>query len=66
LDTSESRSEIPGKFRNVVLEKTGEYELADRVQYEVLCTVKEEKNVLYTTKRGRLTGMVTSLVGTVF
>jgi len=40
--------------------------LADRVKYEVLRTVKEEKNVIYTTKRGRISRLVTYCVGTVF
>jgi hypothetical protein len=33
---------------------------------EVLRTVKEEKNVTDTMKEGRLTGLVTSCIGTAF
>ena len=38
----------------------------DRVRNEVLNGAKEERNIVYTTKRARLTGMVTSCVGTAF
>jgi hypothetical protein len=38
----------------------------DRVKNEVLQTVKEESNILHTTKERRLTGFVTSCVGTAF
>jgi hypothetical protein len=52
LDTSECRSEIPGKFRNVVLVKDGEEEL-DRSceKKEALHRVKEERNTLQIIKR---------------
>jgi hypothetical protein len=48
LDTSESRSEIPEKFWNVVLEKNGEDHL-DR-SYEKRGRVKKERNILHTIK----------------
>ena len=39
----------------------------DRVEdAEVLHTVKEERNILYTIRRKRITGLVTSGVGTAF
>jgi hypothetical protein len=51
LDNSESRSVIPGKFENVMLEEDGE------VQFNWLCTneevlhrVKVESNILHTIK----------------
>jgi hypothetical protein len=52
LDTSESRSDIPGKFWNVVLKKNGEDQL-DRSceKWRVLHSVKEERNILHTIKR---------------
>ena len=51
LDTSESRSEIHGKFLNVALEKNGDH--LDRCvrNKEVLHRVKEERNVLRSIKR---------------
>jgi hypothetical protein len=46
LDSSESRSEIPVKFCNAVLEKDGEDHWTDRVKNgEVLQRVKDERNV---------------------
>jgi len=33
---------------------------------EVLQGVKDERNILQTTKQGRLTGLVTSYIGTAF
>jgi hypothetical protein len=47
--TSEDRSEMPGKFRNVVLKKDGDQ--LDRTREKVLHTAKEEKNILRTIKR---------------
>jgi len=48
LDASDSRSEIPGKFRNVVLEKDGEDQLTDHVRNaEVLLRVNEQRNILH-------------------
>jgi len=38
----------------------------DRVRDEVLHRVKDERNILHTVKRGRLSGLVISCVGTVF
>ena len=48
LDASGSRSEIPGKFWNVVLEKDGEDQL-DRPceNEEVLLRVNEQRNILH-------------------
>jgi len=52
FDTSESISEIPRRFWNVVLQKDGEDRLADRVRNEeVLQRVKENKNNLQRIKR---------------
>jgi len=52
LDTSESRSEIPWKFRNVVLEKHGGH-LDYHFGSEVLQRVKEDRNILHTIKIGK-------------
>jgi hypothetical protein len=49
LNTSESISEIPGKFGNVVLAKDGDH-LADGVR-SVLHSVNEERNILQTIKK---------------
>ena len=47
LDASGSRSEIPGKFWNVVLEKDGEDQLDWSVRNEeVLLRVNEQRNIL--------------------
>ena len=46
---SESRSEIPGMFWNMVLERM-EISWADREKIEVLKRVKEERNILHTVK----------------
>jgi len=52
LDTSECRSEIPGKFWNVVLEKDGEHlDRSCEKKGKVLHRVKERRNVLRTIKR---------------
>jgi hypothetical protein len=46
------------------MEKTS---LTDHVRNEdVLHTVKKERNILPTIKKGRLTGLVTSCIGTTF
>ena len=67
LNTSESRSEIPGKIWNVVLERMEKISWTDRVRNEdVTHRVKEERNILLTTKEGKLTGLVKSCVGTAF
>ena len=48
LDASGSRSEIPGKFRNVVLEKDGEDQLDRSCENEeVLVRVNEQRNILH-------------------
>jgi hypothetical protein len=45
-ETSGSRSETPGKFGNVMLEKDGEDQLNDHVRNEkVLLRVKEQRNI---------------------
>ena len=47
MDASGSRSEIPGKFRNVVVEKDGEDQLDRYVRNEeVLLRVNEQRNIL--------------------
>jgi hypothetical protein len=52
LDTSESRSEIPGNFRNVVLGKDGEISwTVVREISKYYQRVKEERNILHTIKR---------------
>ena len=38
----------------------------DNLKYEVLHTVKEERNIVQQQKGGRLTGLVTPCVGTAF
>ena len=60
LDTSESGSEIPGKFWNVVLDKD------DVRNEEVMHRVKEETNTQHTKEQRRLIGLVTSWVETDF
>jgi hypothetical protein len=49
--TSESRSEMPDKFWNLVLEKDRGISWTDRVKNEVLRRVKEERNILHTVQR---------------
>ena len=49
LDTSESRSEIPREFWNVVLEKDDDHGTNETV----LQRVEEERNILQTIKRGK-------------
>jgi len=50
--TPKSRSEIPGKFLNVLLEMDCEDQLADRVgSEEVLQRVMEERNIQSTVQR---------------
>ena len=52
LDTLESRSEIPEKFRNLVLEKDGEISWTNHVRNEeVLRGVMEDRNIVHTIKR---------------
>jgi hypothetical protein len=52
LDTLESRSELPWKFWNVVLEKDGENSCTDRVRNEeVWYIVKEERNTIHRVRR---------------
>jgi hypothetical protein len=52
VDTSESRSEIAGKFWKVALENNGEYQL-DRSceKWRSITRVKEDRNILHTIKR---------------
>ena len=48
MDTSGSRSEIPGKFRNEVLEEDGQISWTDLVRNEeVLLRVNEQRNILH-------------------
>ena len=47
LDASNSRSESPGKFWNVVLEKDPEVQLGRSCEEEVLLRVKEQRNILH-------------------
>ena len=65
LDTSESRSEIIWKFRNVVLEKDGEDPL-DRSCEKRKSITKSQGGNEYPThnKKGNLTGLATSCVET--
>jgi hypothetical protein len=62
-DTSDSKSEIPCKFRNMLPENRGDQ--PDRiVKYqEILQRIKNERNILHTNER-RLNGWVTICVGT--
>ena len=57
LGTLESRSEIPTRFSNVVLEKDGEVHFDRLCEEKVLHRVKENSNILHTIK-GRETGLV--------
>jgi hypothetical protein len=47
LDASGSRSETPGKFLNVMLEKNGELSWTDHLNSEVLLRAKEQRNILH-------------------
>jgi hypothetical protein len=61
--TNVGRSEIPGKFSNLMLEKDGEDQLDDCVRNEeLLHRIKEYRNILHTIK----TRKVTSCVETAF
>ena len=52
FDTSVIRSEMPGKFWDVVLEKDGEDQLdRSREKEELLHSVKDERNILHNTNR---------------
>jgi hypothetical protein len=51
LDTSEYRTEIPGKFWNVLLLKDGDQLNRLCSSKEVLHRVKKERNILHTIKR---------------
>jgi hypothetical protein len=54
LDTSESRSEVPGKFWNVVLEKDWKIIWADRVSNkELLHRGMEKRKILHTVHRSK-------------
>ena len=67
LDTSENRSEVLGKLRNVVLERMGKIIWTDSVKNELLLRVKGgEAYRTYSKKERRLTGLITSCVGTAF
>jgi hypothetical protein len=68
MNTSESRLEISGKFWNVVLQKDVENQLHRSVRNEEVLLKSEggEEHPTYNKKRGRLTGLVTSWVGTAF
>jgi len=67
LDASDSRSEIPGQFRNVALEKKEKISWTDHVRNEeVLLRVNEQRNILHEIRHGRLTGLATSYVETAF
>jgi len=49
MDYSRSRSELPGKFRNVVLEKDGEDQLGRWCEKRrSVKRVKEERNIIET------------------
>ena len=48
MDTAGSRSEKPGKFRSVVLEKDGKISWTDHMRNEeVLLRVQEQRNILH-------------------
>jgi hypothetical protein len=54
-------------FSSVVLEKAGKDNLTDRVRNDqVLRRAKNKRNIPHKTKEGRLNGVVTSCVGSVF
>jgi hypothetical protein len=64
LDTSESRSEMLGKFWNVVMEKDGENSLCwSREKWRSIKQSQEAESCT-TYSKGRLTGLVTSCAGT--
>jgi hypothetical protein len=61
------RSEIPGKFWNVVLEKDGDHlDRSCEKKRKVLHRVQERRNVLPTKKEEMLNKLVTSCVRTAF
>jgi hypothetical protein len=63
LETSEIRSEMPGKFTNMVLGKDEE----DRVRNEeVLHRITEARNILQIIKRKQANWLVMSCVGSAF
>ena len=64
LDTSDSRSEVPGKFWNVVLEKDGEDQLDWSCEKwrSVTHSLEGEEYQTYNKKRGMITGLNTSSV----
>ena len=65
FNISDSRLEMPGKIWNVVLERSEKISWTDLVRNEgVIHRVKEERTILHTTKEERLTGLVTSCIGT--
>jgi hypothetical protein len=59
LDTSKSRSEVRGHFLNVVLGWTCE-------KWRIITYSQRDRRILYTITRWKLTGLVTSCVGTAF
>jgi hypothetical protein len=67
VGTSESRSEITGRLKNVVLDKDGENQLDRPVKNEeILHRVKEGRNILHKIKERRLYGLVRSCARTTF
>jgi hypothetical protein len=67
VDVTESRSEIPGKFRNVLLEKDGEISWTDHVRNVKRYIQSRRKEVSYLQQtEGRINGLVTAGVGTAF
>jgi len=57
FDVSESRSEIPGKFRNVVLEEDGEDHL-DRLCKKLICIAKNQVGEKYPTDNKKRRGVL--------
>jgi hypothetical protein len=66
LDASGSRSETPGKnFEMWCWRRMEKISWTDHVRNkDVLLRVKEQRSVMDTTEEGRLTGLVTSCIGT--
>ena len=57
----------PARFEMWCCRRMEKISWTDRVRNEVvLHGVKEERNIVHTVKEGRLTGLVTSCVGTAF
>ena len=79
-ETSAYKIQTPGNYAKESIQNTKKYSrsfemwcwrkmeisLTDRVKNEEVNEIREVRNLLYTKKEGKLTGLVTSCVGTAF